>query len=77
MEIDLEFKFGNGQRKWETGIWVSLVILRAKHPMRDAMRSEALANFGVIGRFDLKWVDKGNEIEIRWISANGDSRRMG
>ena len=41
--------------------------------MRDAMRSEALANyyFGLIGRFDLKWVDKGNGIEIRWILANG------
>ena len=45
------------------------------HPKRDAMWSEALVNyyFGVIGRMRFD----GYKIEVRWISANGDSRRMG
>ena len=42
------------------------------HPMRDGMRNERLVDyyFGIIGRMNSKWVDKGYGIEIRWILAN-------
>ena len=41
------------------------------------MRSIVDCYFGIIGQIDSKWVDEEYGNEIRWLSANGDSRQMG
>ena len=48
------------------------------HLMRNATPSKILVDyyFGIIGQINLKWVDEEYGYEIRWLSVNGDSRRL-